>query len=141
MNGLLNLWAAVVLAALVSTVLTIGPDLSASDDPPAILIKGIALVVGIGVLVGGCWGSCVCGRLPGVRVITIVAGIGASVVLVLLHRDIVADSSRLFIYVSFTAIALLLLVLISRAECRVARITEVFVVGMLGAAWPTESDE
>ena len=65
----------------------------------------------------------------------------AIVVLVLLLRDVVADSSRLFIYVSFTALALLVLVLIGRAERRVARVTDVFVVGMLGAAWPTESDQ
>ena len=145
MNSLLNLWAALILAALVCTGvygLTMRLDRNAADDSSALYwFIGIALVVGIGVLVAGRWSSWVRERVLEVGAIALLTWTLGVAGFVVLHPGAVADSWRLSIYLSFAVIALLVLLLISQAERRVAYITEVFVVGMIGGEWQTGPNE
>ena len=145
MNGLLNLWTALALAVLVSTGvygLTMRFDPNAADDSSALgLFIGIALVVGGGVIVAGWCCAWVRERVVEMGALALLLWTLTSAGLVVLDLDAVADSRRLLLYLSFAAIALLLLFLISQAERRVAYITEVFVVGMIAADWPTRAEE
>ena len=137
MNSLLNLWVALTLAAVACTGvygLTMRFDQNAADDSSAIYwFIGIALVTSIGVLGAGWFSSRVQERLLEIGALALFVSTLLWAILVVPHLD-VTDSSRLFIYSSFTAITLLLLPLVSQAERRVAYITEVFVVAMVEAS-------